>query len=217
MQRKILTATYPRIRLQLLLLWVSQDVYARPLIRTQDNPGATGSVVGLCNAGRTMRRRPGGGHLFVSFHGARHTEASADREQGVRQAITTHQLQPPPNWLWEGAPESFTDTVLVDFLAQNVTAFVAEDDELGQRLLDIATQRGLACPADFSLAVLGNPLNPLIAPPNWTSFTIPRRQMGREAFALLLELLALPPEKRQQPLRRWLPCVFQPGETVRAV
>ena len=108
-------------------------------------------------------------------------------------------------------------SVLAEFLAQNVTAFVAEDDELGQRLLDITTQRGLTCPADFSLAVLGNPLNPLIASPNWTSFTIPRRQMGREAFALLLELLALPPDRRQQPLRRWLPCAFQTGETVRAV
>jgi DNA-binding LacI/PurR family transcriptional regulator len=158
------------------------------------------------------------GHRRLAYlRSTRHTEASADREQGVRQAIAAHQLPPPPNWLWEGTPETFTDAVLTDFLAQNVTAFVAEDDELGHRLLAIAAQSGLSCPDDFSLAVLGNPLNPASAPPNWTSFTIPRRQMGREAFALLLELLALPPEKRQTPLRRWLPCHFKPGETVRPV
>lgn len=158
------------------------------------------------------------GHQRLAYlRSTRQTEASADREQGVRQAIVGQQLQPPPNWLWEGVPEAFTDLVLAEFLAQNVTAFVAEDDELGHRLLDIASQSGFSCPEDFSLAVLGNPLNPVSAPPNWTSFTIPRRQMGREAFALLLDLLALPPEKRQTPLRRWLPCHFQSGETVRAV
>jgi DNA-binding LacI/PurR family transcriptional regulator len=155
------------------------------------------------------------GHQRLAYlRSSRDTEASADREQGVRQAIAAQQLALPPNWMWTGTPEQLTESIIADYLAQGVTAFVVEDDELGQQLLARTTQRGLRCPADFSLVVLGNPLNPLLEVPNWTSFNIPRRQMGRAALSMLLDLLALTPDERQTPLRRCLPCSFKPGESV---
>lgn len=147
----------------------------------------------------------------------RETEASADRELGVRQAVAHPHFALPPNWLWSGTTDQLNESILIDYLTQGVTAFVVEDDELGQRFLSLATDHGHSCPEDFSLVVLGNPLNPRSDLPNWTSFNIPRRQMGRKALTMLVELLALPAASRRTPLRHSLACTFTAGETVRKV
>jgi DNA-binding LacI/PurR family transcriptional regulator len=155
------------------------------------------------------------GHQQIAYlRSTRQTEASQDRELGMRRALeggglafTMHSVE----------PVQVTEALLAGLLAAGFTAIVAEDDELGRETLRAGARLGLACPRDFSLAVLGNPLNPLADVPNWTTFNIPRRQMGVEAFRLLLELLALPAEAdgAAVPLRRTLMCSFQPGETTR--
>ena len=143
----------------------------------------------------------------------RATEASTDRERAVRQALAPVQL--PDNWLWSGNPHQLTQTVLSDYLAKGFTAFVVEDDELGQHLLSLAAELNLQCPRDFSLVVLGNPLSPLIEVPDWTSFNIPRREMGREALKILLELLATHPDENRAPQRKVLECTLKLGSSVR--
>lgn len=158
-----------------------------------------------------------GHRQFVFMRSIRETEASQDRETGVVKAIQKLRLDLSNNWKWRGTPDELSVETLRHYLADGVTAFVVEDDELGQRLLAIAEQEGFSCPDDFSFVVLGNPLNPMIDVPDWTSFNIPRRDMGREAFKLLTALLATPIENRNHPLRKTLSCTFKSGKSVRQI
>lgn len=157
------------------------------------------------------------GHRRIAYLRAdRDTESSNDRELGVRMALVPDHVK-DENWLWSGAPDDFSVASFSDYLAKGYSAFVVENDALGLRILSLAAQLGLDCPADFSLAVLGNPLNPLLEVPDWTSINIPRREMGRQAFRMLLDVLKLPSDAHSPPLRRMLPCTFKPGKTVRQI
>lgn len=154
------------------------------------------------------------GHRCVAYlRSTRDTEASQDRENGVRKALELEISQ--DGWLWRGRSDELSAQTVGTLLSSGYTAFVVEDDELGSRLLSLADHLGLSCPADFSLVVLGNPLNPLLGVPDWASFSIPRREMGREAFKMLLELLKLPVAERKLPMRKTLACTLRLGNSVR--
>lgn len=156
------------------------------------------------------------GHRQLAYlRSSRDTEASQDRELGVRRAFDQHQLPQPVGWNWRGTPEQVTTDLIADYMVRGYSAFVAEDDELAQRLVSVAQSLHLNCPQDYSLAVLGNPLNPMLDVPDWTSFNIPRRAMGREAFKLLIHLLERPVGERVGPIQQTLPCTFNPGNSVR--
>ena len=156
------------------------------------------------------------GHQQIAYiRSIRETEASQDRENGVRSAFTHYDVAQSDDCLWRGVAKAFSADVFTHYLTGGYTAFVAEDDELGRQILAVAKQCGAHCPQDYSLVVLGNPLNPMIDVPNWTSFNIPRRDMGRQSFKMLLELLAQPEDERETPLRKTLSCVFYEGDTVR--
>jgi DNA-binding LacI/PurR family transcriptional regulator len=155
------------------------------------------------------------GHQRIAYlRSIRDTEASDDRERGVQMALEPT-FASNTNWLWRGTPDQLTETLITDYQQRDFTAFIVEDDALGLRLLEVTDQLGLHCPVDFSLAVLGNPLNPLVEVPDWTSISIPRREMGREAFRMLLELLKRPVAERTTPMRKTLTCTFKTGQTVR--
>lgn len=157
------------------------------------------------------------GHNRIAYlRSTRNTESSEDREQGVHQALDP-EFANGNDWLWRGLPEQLSEALLADYMQRDFTAFVVEDDALGMRLLEMAHRLELRCPDDFSLAVLGNPLNPLVEVPDWTSISIPRRDMGREAFRMLLERLKQPTSERTAPMRKTLPCAFNTGQTVRRV
>lgn len=155
------------------------------------------------------------GHDRIAYlRSTRDTESSDDREQGVHRALEP-QFANSADWLWRGTPNQLTETVITDYQQRDFTAFIVEDDALGLRLLEVANRLHLHCPDDFSLAVLGNPLNPLVEVPDWTSISIPRREMGREAFHMLLKLLKQPTSERTSPMRKTLTCTFNKGQTVR--
>lgn len=155
------------------------------------------------------------GHQRIAYlRSTRSTESSQDREKGVQMALEPA-FSSSTNWLWRGTPDQLTETLIADYIHRDFTAFIVEDDALGLRLLELTNRLSLHCPDDFSLAVLGNPLNPLVEVPDWTSISIPRREMGQEAFRMLLELLKLPSTEPTLPLRRTLSCVFNVGQTVR--
>lgn len=158
-----------------------------------------------------------GHHQIVYIRSTRDTEASKDRENGVRIAFDRYDVAQGDDRFWCGDAADFSQDIFVSYLENGCTAFVAEDDELGRKILASAERCGAHCPQDYSLAVLGNPLNPMIEVPNWTSFNIPRRDMGRESFQMLLDLLALPENERDTPLRKTLECVFYEGDTVRQI
>jgi DNA-binding LacI/PurR family transcriptional regulator len=154
------------------------------------------------------------GHRRLAYiRTSRHNEASMDRLKGYQEAIQKFHVASTSTASWSGEIQVFTAELMSDYLRSGVTAFVVEDDALGQRLLEVARQLSLQCPRDFSLAVLGNPLNPMQVLPDWTSFNIPRREMGREALCLLVELLSKSNEEKILPLRKILPCTFVSGTT----
>ena len=156
------------------------------------------------------------GHQQIAYvRSTRDTEASQDRENGVRTAFSVYDVTQFDDYLWRGVANSFSVESFTHYLTRGYTAFVAEDDELGRQILAVAEKYGAQCPRDYSLVVLGNPLNPMIDVPNWTSFNIPRRDMGRESFKMLLDLLTQPEDERETPLRKTLSCVFYEGDTVR--
>jgi len=155
----------------------------------------------------------GCGHQHIVYlSSTRHTEASQDRDAGIREALGHREA---PNGVWRGDPSQLEAATVSEYLAQGYTAFVAEDDELGHQLLTVAQSLGLHCPDDFSMAVLGNPLSPLIEVPDWMSFSIPRREMGQAALKMLIDLLKQPVEERSSAQRQTLRCTFKAGNSVR--
>ncbi len=160
------------------------------------------------------QRLLGLGHRNLAYiRSVRTTEASMDRERGVREALG-HRAD-DSDWIWHGASDDLTVNQMRQWLDSGVTGLIAEDETLGLRVMQCASHAGRRCPEDYSLAVLGNPLNPLPDVPDWMTFNIPRREMGREAFAMLQTWLTGDLKTLQFPLRKTLSCNFIPGNTTR--
>lgn len=134
-----------------------------------------------------------------------------DRQEGFVKAHRTHGLPLVPEYRTRVTPEALSAEMLLGWLEQGTTAFVIEDDTLAKPFLQLAKCQGLCPPQDFSLAVLGDPLEMDEDIPDWTTFKIPRRDMGRQAVRLLIEILG-----RANPVEPHvitLPCRFVPGQT----
>lgn len=138
-------------------------------------------------------------------------EANVDRQAGFREAHEEVGLPLEQEFCRHALPEEVTSATLHGWLAEGYTALVVEDDILAKPILKVAEEEGLELPGDFSLAVLGDPLFYTEDPPDWTTFRIPRNEMGRQAARLLIEMLEDP--KPLHPRQLVLPCVFQPGST----
>ena len=69
----------------------------------------------------------------------------------------------------------------------------------------------LEIPKDFSIAVLGGPMEPAAANVDWTTFTIPGEEMGMQAVRLLVKLLD---GTETPPLQLTLECRMVAGSTV---
>jgi len=150
---------------------------------------------------------------IVYCRGTVDVESSTDRERGVYLAYTRARRKLDPGLIWRGAPDLVTPPVLTQYLSDGATAFLAENDVLGEAILTQTEALGLCCPQDFSLAVLGDSLRPTAPPRDWTSFKIPREAMGREAVRLLLQMLHTEGGSPEQ-YQVTLPCTFIAGTTV---
>jgi DNA-binding LacI/PurR family transcriptional regulator len=87
-------------------------------------------------------------------------------------------------------------------------------DNQAQALLKSLNALDLRVPEDFSIAMLGDPHNQWDNSPDWTMFTIPRREMGVEAVRLLVHRLEHPEDA--SPRAVILPCQIVPGQTIAA-
>jgi DNA-binding LacI/PurR family transcriptional regulator len=141
--------------------------------------------------------------------------ASEDRQAGVLQGLSEAglaEIAPPVLAL---APEEVTADWVRAEVAGGVTAFVTEatDNSVVARAVSRAiAAAGLRCPQDVSLAMLGEYVVQPAGEPVTTGFAVPRREMGRAAVDLMIDLLAgtpVPPERRQS----LMACTFVPGET----
>jgi LacI family transcriptional regulator len=152
-----------------------------------------------------------GHHKILYLASLEQRESNIDRQEGFRQAHESLGLELDMDFCHQVLPHEVTPKMLLDWLAEGYTSLVVEDDILAQPILNVAQEAKLAVPGDFSLAVLGDPLFYTEDTPGWTTFRIPRKEMGRQAARLLIEMLEdpTPPQPRQVVL----PCAFQPGST----
>jgi DNA-binding LacI/PurR family transcriptional regulator len=131
-------------------------------------------------------------------------ESSVDRRSGYLAFDL-----PPIHAMARGA---YTPEVLRQLIDDGVTALVLENDHFARKTLEYARQLGLQLPQDLSFVVLGDPLEPSEGPvPEWTSFVIPRKDMGRAAVSLLADQLQGQAPAHQQ---IWLPCQLRQGNSV---
>lgn len=120
-------------------------------------------------------------------------EPTRDRAEGFRQGlaeagipddhVVVHPIQDPA---------TITATVLEEWLAAGITALLvepAEDDTAIVAVERAAAEAGIRIPRDCSVVLLGDPPFSDPAGRDWTRFSLPREDMGREAVRLLLELL----------------------------
>lgn len=138
-------------------------------------------------------------------------EASIDRRTGFIRAVTKHALDLPGTVEARQDPGNIAPLQIKAWHDDGWTAVVIEDDLLAERFLSVARCLDLVVPTDLSLAVLGDPL--VVHQPSvpWTTFRIPRFEMGRHAAGLLVDLLENPGSA--SPLQAYLPCSFEPGST----
>lgn len=138
-------------------------------------------------------------------------EASADRRDGFVRAMHRHGLGLPESLTMRFDPDGITCDSVRAWTADGWTAIVLESDILAERLLPIARTCGLSVPDDVSLAVLGDPLEYSEPSTAWTTFHIPRFEMGRQAAAVLIDIIEDP--TTTTPKQTFLPCAFSPGAT----
>ncbi len=156
----------------------------------------------------------GCGHQQIAYWGPlQDNESHRDRYAGYlmayRQRGLNHLVAPAQRLVAAQVVPPF----LEETLAQGTTAFVLESGGgLVGPFFEGMAQLGKSAPADFSVAILGEPVTGYVAPYPVTSFSIPREMMGRRAVQLLVELLCSPqaPQLRQETI----PCRYVPGVTI---
>jgi DNA-binding LacI/PurR family transcriptional regulator len=141
--------------------------------------------------------------------------ASEDRQVGVLEGLAEAGLTGVAPPVLACAAEEVTADWVRGEVAGGVTAFVTEatDNSVVARAVTRAiAAAGLRCPRDVSLAMLGEYVVQPAGEPTPTGFAVPRREMGRAAVDLMIDLLAgapVPAERRQS----LMACAFVAGET----
>ena len=131
-----------------------------------------------------------GHRRFGLVHGGEDVESSVDRRSGYVTGLTTLGHAPGAASASMVRADAASAPWLRTALDGGTTALLVENDGIGRRMLALAREDGVRVPDDLSVAVLGDPLEPEPDDPPWTTFAIPRREMGREAVALLLQVIA---------------------------
>jgi DNA-binding LacI/PurR family transcriptional regulator len=141
--------------------------------------------------------------------------ASEDRQAGVLQGLADAGLAGVAPPVLACAAEEVTADWVRSEVDAGVTAFVTEatDTSVVARAVTRAIAGAdLRCPQDVSLAMLGEYVAQPAGEPVPTGFAVPRREMGRAAVDLMIDLLTgapVPAERRQS----LMACAFVPGET----
>jgi DNA-binding LacI/PurR family transcriptional regulator len=114
----------------------------------------------------------------------------------------------------DASPELARATAVLDAaLAEDITVLFVEDTPTAVALYEQARARGLTVPGGLSIVTLGEPTTPVSSPTQFTSFRIPREEMGRRAVEVLATMLDSPPEPVPQIL---LTCDLVEGSTLGA-
>ncbi|MEU6859259.1 LacI family DNA-binding transcriptional regulator [Glycomyces sp. NPDC046736] len=158
-----------------------------------DYPAATAALV---------RRAAALGHTGVAYIGSgAGPESFADRLRGFNAAAAGLDARHLP----EAVPAALDAAV-----AEGVTALFLEEPADAPAVTAWARAKGLDIPSDLSLVALGDPTRPVSFDLDVTGFTIPRREMGRQALDVFGALL----EDAETDTQRLLPCELHDGTTL---
>ncbi|SDT31240.1 LacI family DNA-binding transcriptional regulator [Microlunatus soli] len=102
------------------------------------------------------------------------------------------------------------DALIALAARESITAMVVERTDTAMAVRAAALRAGRSVPGDLSILTLTVPPEPA-DDPGLAHLMIPRREMGREAVRILLELLSA---TDSGPIRTTLACGFDPGDTV---
>lgn len=159
--------------------------------------------------GALVRRAARFGHRTLAYLGSgRSAESAIDRLAGFTG--TAHELGLAARH--EPVAGRSPAEVLDALLAAGVTAVFCENLVDGVGLAEIAASRGIEVPGGLSLVALGDPTRHVDTHLAFTSFRIPRREMGRQAIEVLTDILHGSGDDHQ----RLLPCELIEGETLGA-
>jgi DNA-binding LacI/PurR family transcriptional regulator len=139
-------------------------------------------------------------------------ESAVDRERGYRRGCREHGLPNSENNVCHVEKDGPTPEEIQGWLRTGVTAFIAENMPIANRLRERAASIQLTAPAHFSVAALGNTESPAEALNGVTTLDIPRREMGARSVDLLTAILYAPHSVESRQLT--LPCQVIPGMTV---
>ena len=156
------------------------------------------------------------GHRRIVYVGYPHRiESSLDREGGFHLGCQQCSLPEVSHAVQRIMADAINPQRVQTWLDQGVSAALVEVDDQCQALLTVLRQLGLAVPKDFSIVMLGDPHYTWDSSPDWTMFTVPRREMGMEAVRLLVQRLERPADAIPRTVS--LPCKFVAGQTIARV
>ncbi|MEP4546640.1 MAG: LacI family DNA-binding transcriptional regulator [Saccharospirillum sp.] len=153
------------------------------------------------------------GHRRIAYLGEpQPIERHRDREAGYSNALQQGLVEANAEFRLRLAASDITDDVVSELLERSISAVVVEDIEQAEALYAQLANRGIAVPTDFSIGLLGEPDAPSQLNLDWSGFTIPREEMGYQAFISLLARL----ERKiaHSATQITLPCSFRTGATV---
>ncbi|OJV92896.1 MAG: hypothetical protein BGO39_30070 [Chloroflexi bacterium 54-19] len=155
------------------------------------------------------------GHRRLALvQGSLRAEPQLDKQAGYCDATALNGLNESLAEIHYKENDQITVEWLKMLFDKGVTAFIVESTSEAKRLAAVAAQLGKHAPADFSYAILGDPMNLEEIIPDATTYRTPRQEMGAQAVRLLCEILTAGGEI--EPRQVILPCHFQPGNTVGA-
>lgn len=175
-----------------------QRVQTVPWVRADDIQGAYSAVRHLTELGH---RR------IAHIQGPREYLVSLERHQGYLQALEEAGITPDPRLIVEGdfLPQSgYTRALELFDLDSEVrpTAIFASADQMAYGVLRAAEERDMAIPGDIALVGYDDDAPSAHVLPALTTVHQPSYEMGQEAIALLLELLAATQDPEYDPTKQ---------------
>ncbi len=144
------------------------------------------------------------GHRKIAYVGrGEGPESYADRLRGFRAAAAKAGVA-------YGRIPAAAGEKLDAAVDEGVTAVFLEEPADVPAVTAWAAGRGLDVPGDLSVVALGDPTRPVSIDLDVTGFTIPRREMGRQALDVFLGLLG----GTEENVQRLLPCELHDGATL---
>ncbi len=151
------------------------------------------------------------GHRRLAYLrlGAAAGQPGLDRVRGYREAVAVAGLSGAPVWEVQSATDA--DGLLETAVGNGITGLVVEQLALAEEIGRACAARGLAIPADLSVAVLGDTIDTDAASTDWSGFQVPRQEMGAAATRLLIDQLE---GRAETPHIETVPCRLSDGTSI---